>query len=562
MRFFTSVFVALALTSCAYDRSNLPAVEEHAVAMPDTFSAQAAMDVLLEGGNAVDAAIAAQFVLAVTLPEAGNIGGGGFMTLVMEGEPAFLDYREMAPEQATRDMYLDENGEVKPYNSLFGARAAGVPGTVAGMWAAHKRYGLLPWKRLLQPAVTLAEEGFKVPQALADNVSWYQQKLQKQELIGNFSKYFGHMKANQLFRQPELATTLKRIQTEGRAGFYEGETAQLIHTYMQENNGLINKADLTNYEAAWRKPITVEWNDYEVVTSPAPSSGGVAVAQILGMFSERADDIEQLEHNSAAYLHLMAEISKRVFSDRATYLGDPDFIDVPQAALIHPDYIESRAAEINLTAISDTDSIRPGLAESEDTTHFSIVDQWGNAVANTTTINLSFGSGVVVEGAGFLLNDEMDDFSAKPGVPNFFGAVGGEANEIQPHKRMLSSMTPTIVLHDDKVKLVTGSPGGTTIISSVAQSILSTLYFNLDAEQAVNAPRFHHQLLPKDTIRVHDGFDQQTLNKLTEMGYVLDKRRFGDVHLIKRTAAGLEAASEKSGRGRSLVIEKDQLANN
>ncbi|MCW8090845.1 gamma-glutamyltransferase [Alteromonas sp. ASW11-130] len=561
MRLFAPFLFALTLTSCAANDSKTLLYEEHAVAMPDTFSAEAAMDVLLEGGNAVDAAITAQFVLAVTLPEAGNIGGGGFMTLLMDGEPSFLDYREMAPENATRDMYLDENGDVKTNDSLYGARAAGVPGTVAGMWAAHNRYGTLPWARLLQPAVTLAEEGFKVPQALADNVVWYQKKLADKKLASNFDRYFGHMKANETFRQPELASTLRRIQEDGRAGFYDGKTAQLINTYMQHNNGLINEADLKNYEAAWREPLIIEWQDYQVVTSPAPSSGGVAVAQILGMFAQRADDFEKLEHNSAEYLHLMAEISKRVFADRAQYMGDPDFVNVPQTKLINDEYIQSRAAEISLNAISATESIRPGLQESEDTTHFSIVDKWGNAVANTTTINLSFGSGVVVDGAGFLLNDEMDDFSAKPGVPNFFGAVGGKANEIQPHKRMLSSMTPTLVLKGDTVKLVTGSPGGTTIISSVAQSILSSLYFNLDADQAVNLPRFHHQLLPKDTIRVHQGFDETTLKELSDMGYVLDKRRFGDLQLIKRTATGLEAASEENGRGRSLVIEIDNRKN-
>ncbi len=559
MRLFYIVFCALTLTSCATNHTDTLLHEEHAVAMPDTFSAEAAMDVLLEGGNAVDAAITAQFVLAVTLPEAGNIGGGGFMTLVMDGEPAFLDYREMAPEQATRDMYLDENGQVKAYDSLYGARAAGVPGTVAGMWAAHQKYGSLSWQRLLQPAITLAEEGFKVPPPLADKVTHYQQRLADKKLSSNFGDYFGHIEANKVFKQPELANTLKRIQQEGRAGFYEGETAQLIKSFMKKNNGLMNKADLKNYQAAWRTPIKIEWNDFDVITSPAPSSGGVAVAQILGMFAERVNDFEQLDHNSPEYLHFMAEISKRVFADRAQYMGDPDFIEVPQAQLIDKEYIEARAKDINLSAISPTEAISPGLKESEDTTHFSIVDKWGNAVANTTTINLSFGSGVVVEGAGFLLNDEMDDFSAKPGVPNFFGAVGGKANEIQPHKRMLSSMTPTIVLRDDKVKLVTGSPGGTTIISSVAQSILSTLYFDLNAEQAANAPRFHHQLLPKDTIRIHDGFASETLNALENMGYVLDNRRFGDLHLIKRTANGLDAASEKSGRGRSLVISVDNV---
>ena len=529
---------------------------QQAVAMPDTFSADAAMAVLQEGGNAVDAAIAAQFVLAVTLPEAGNIGGGGFMTIAFEGQNDFLDYREMAPAHAHRDMYLDSDGNVKPYESLFGAKASGIPGTVAGMWAAHQKYGSLPWERLLEPAVSLAEKGFIVPKKLADNIEWYIEKTAEQGLEGNFADYLSQAKANTLFTQPELATTLKHIQARGKEGFYQGEVADKIVSFMQNNGGLITHDDLQTYHAVWRAPLTYQWQDYTLVTAPPPSSGGVAVVQWIGMldaYSTMAKPSKKLEHNSLDYIHIMSEIGKRVFADRAKYMGDPDFVDVPVNALIAPDYIETRANTINPNEISVTENIKPGLQESEDTTHFSILDRWGNAVANTTTINLTFGSGVVVSGAGFLLNDEMDDFSAKPGVPNFFGAVGGEANAITPYKRMLSSMTPTLVKEGGDVVLVTGSPGGTTIISSVTQSLLNALLFNMTAEEAVNAPRFHHQLLPKDTIRMHDGFLDSDIQALKQRGYIIDPRRFGDLHLIKRTEQGIEAASEASGRGKSMV---------
>lgn len=547
------LFSFFILTACSQPPVDAQSKAQQAVAMPDKFSAQAAMDVLEEGGNAVDAAITAQFVLAVTLPEAGNVGGGGFMTIAFDDKTDFLDYREMAPAQAHRDMYLDEEGNVKPYESLFGAKASGIPGTVAGMWAAHKKYGSLPWSRLLAPAVTLAENGFLVPEKLATNISWYIERTQKEGLKSNFADYFASAKANTLFKQPELAKTLKTIQQQGKDGFYAGEVASLIVDFMEANGGLITKQDLANYKAVWRQPLTFNWKEYTLVTAPPPSSGGVAVAQWIGMLDEYEKNHQLPAHNSAEYIHVMSEIGKRVFADRAEYMGDPDFIDVPVDQLIAPEYIAQRAALIQPSSISDTPSVQPGLKESEDTTHFSIMDQWGNAVANTTTINLTFGSGVVVTGAGFLLNDEMDDFSAKPGVPNFFGAVGGEANAISPHKRMLSSMTPTLVKSQDEVVLVTGSPGGTTIISSVTQSLLNALLFNLTAEEAVNAPRFHHQLLPKDTIRMHPGFAEADISQLKQMGYTIDDRRFGDVHLIKRTENGLQAASEASGRGKSIV---------
>jgi len=533
--------------------NNTVGLSQQAVAMPDSYSADAAMQVLQEGGNAIDAAITAQFVLAVTLPEAGNVGGGGFMTIKFEDNTDFLDYREMAPENAHRDMYLDEQGDVKPYESLFGAKASGIPGTVAGMWAAHKKYGTLDWERLLAPAVDLAEQGFVVHEKLANNIDHYIERTKEAAINNNFSEYFAHAKAGTTFKQPELAKTLKAIQQQGKDGFYKGDVAKHIVGFMQQNGGLITYEDLLAYKAVWRKPLHLNWQGYELVTAPPPSSGGVAVAQWIGMLEAYDATHDLPAQNSTEYIHVMSEIGKRVFADRAEYMGDPDFVSVPVKALTDANYITQRAADIQPTSISDTPSVKPGLKESEDTTHFSIMDRWGNAVANTTTINLTFGSGVVVTGAGFLLNDEMDDFSAKPGVPNFFGAVGGEANAIEPYKRMLSSMTPTLVTKDDQVVLVTGSPGGTTIISSVTQSLLNALLYDMSAEEAVNSPRFHHQLLPKDTIRMHDGFTEATINELKAMGYTIDNRRFGDVHLIKRTKEGVEAASEKSGRGKSLV---------
>ena len=525
--------------------NNTVGLSQQAVAMPDSYSADAAMQVLQEGGNAIDAAITAQFVLAVTLPEAGNVGGGGFMTIKFEDSTDFLDYREMAPENAHRDMYLDEQGDVKPYESLFGAKASGIPGTVAGMWAAHKKYGTLDWERLLAPAVDLAEQGFVVHEKLANNIDHYIERTKEASINNNFSEYFAHAKAGTTFKQPELAKTLKAIQQQGKDGFYKGDVAKHIVDFMQQNGGLITYEDLLAYKAVWRKPLHLNWQGYELVTAPPPSSGGVAVAQWIGMLEAYDATHDLPAQNSTEYIHVMSEIGKRVFADRAEYMGDPDFVSVPVEALTDANYITQRAADIQPTSISDTPSVKPGLKESEDTTHFSIMDRWGNAVANTTTINLTFGSGVVVTGAGFLLNDEMDDFSAKPGVPNFFGAVGGEANAIEPYKRMLSSMTPTLVTKDDQVVLVTGSPGGTTIISSVTQSLLNALLYDMSAEEAVNSPRFHHQLLPKDTIRMHDGFTEATVNELKAMGYTIDNRRFGDVHLIKRTKEGVEAASEK-----------------
>ncbi|WP_282131217.1 gamma-glutamyltransferase [Pseudoalteromonas aliena] len=528
-------------------------LSQSAVAMPDAFSADAAKSILDQGGNAIDAAITAQFVLAVTLPEAGNIGGGGFMLIQKGGQGDFIDYRETAPKASYRDMYLNDKGDVITNKSIYGISASGVPGSVAGMWLAHKRHGTLPWKTLVQPAVALAEQGFVVPPKLAKGVSHYIAHLKEQKINVNFEKYFIDVKANKVFKQPELATTLKRIRDNGQDGFYKGETANIIAKFMHQHGGIIDQDDLKNYTAKSRVPIKVKWNGYEVLTSPPPSSGGIAILQWLKMYELKKPN-NGLAHNSTQYVHLLAEIGKRVFADRAEYLGDPDFFNVPVTALTDINYLKNRSGDISLTAISNTESIKPGLKESEQTTHFSIVDKMGNAVANTTTINLGFGSGVVVEGAGFILNNEMDDFSAKPGVMNVFGAIGGKANEIQPHKRMLSSMTPTILLKNNTVKMVTGSPGGTTIISSVYESILNAVEFDMNAADVVNSARFHHQLWPKNVIRMHSGLSAKVKAELIKMGYVIDERHFGDLNVIINKNGKLDAASEASGRGKSIVF--------
>jgi gamma-glutamyltranspeptidase/glutathione hydrolase len=532
------------------------AKQNAALAMPDNYSAEVVKQILQDNGNAVDAAIAAQFVLAVTLPEAGNIGGGGFMTIYKDNKTDFLDYREVAPKRAHRDMYLDEQGNVIPNLSLYGILSSGVPGTVNGMWKAHQKYGSKTWQELLKPAIALAEQGYIVHPVMENSITWRINSFKKEGIKVNFSQYFAHAKAGEVFKQPELAATLSRISSLGSDGFYKGKTAKIISQFMADNGGIITEQDLATYQAKWRKPLVKKWRDYTVITAPPPSSGGLAILQWLTMYDLVKGDNTYM-HNSTEYIHLLSEIGKRVFADRAEYLGDPDFIDVPLEPLLNQNYLTGRVNDISVDKISATQDIVPGLQESNDTTHFSIVDQWGNAVSNTTTINYTFGSGVIVEGAGFILNDEMDDFSAKAGVANVFGAIGGKANEIQPNKRMLSSMSPTILLKGNKVSLVTGSPGGTTIISSVYQSILNAIEFNMDADQAANAPRFHHQLWPKDEIEHYSGINTKVLKSLHALGYKTVEESFGDVQLIYRKNGKFQAASEagKNSRGVSLIVE-------
>ena len=544
---FTQLFAAAAQT----------AVQRAAVAAPDRYGAEVAESVMRSGGNAVDAAVATAFVLAVTFPEAGNLGGGGFITLKMGTATAFLDFREVAPQAASRDMYLDAAGKPIPGASLIGHRAAGVPGTVAGLWEAHRKYGSRPWPELLQPAIRLARDGFVPPQPLIDSVA---ESLADYAGKTNFAEYFGKV-GNRRFKQPELARTLQRIAERGSAGFYSGRTADLIVAEMRRGNGLITHADLAAYRAIWREPLSVRWRNYTLVSAPPPSSGGIALVQLLRMKDVLAKDFAGVPHNSATYVHLIAEISKRVFADRAEYLGDPDFVRVPVAALTDEGYLQRRAAEVRRDAISPLGVVKPGLAESAETTHFSILDGEGNAVALTYTLNGGFGSGVVVKGAGFLLNNEMDDFSTKPGVPNLFGVVGGVANEIHPGKRMLSSMTPTLLLENDRVRMVLGTPGGSTIFTSVFQTMVNRLDFGMSAVGAVAAARFHHQLLPP-TLIVHSRCcalgDDRTRADLKTLGYDVKQSpwEFGDMQLIDVDAKGVvTAAADPRGRGVARVFD-------
>ncbi len=553
-----TLLVAALSVGCGSDTeapSTIEVSRPAAIAMPDTYSADVAEAILQSGGNAVDAAVAVAFSLAVTLPEAGNIGGGGFMLIHRDGTDEFIDYRETAPLAAYRDMYLDENGDVDTRAPLMGHRAAGVPGTVAGLWLAHQRHGSLPWKELVTPAIALARDGFVVPAQLADNardaVEWFAPTV-------DFEAEYGTLATGEIFRQPDLARTLERIAELGPDGFYRGETADLIVAEMESADGLITHEDLDRYRAVVREPLRASWRDLEVLSAPPPSSGGFAVIQLLKIKDYINHEFDGVNHNTPQYIHLVAEIEKRVFADRAEYLGDPDYFDVPIETLISDDYLRRRAAEVNPAAISSLHAARPGI-ESPDTTHFSIVDRDGNAVSNTYTLNWSFGSGVVVEGAGFLLNDEMDDFSAKPGVPNAYGVVGNRANEIQPGKRMLSSMSPTILLRDGEVELVVGTPGGSTIFTSVFQTITNIYDFGLSPAEAVAASRFHHQLLPPDLVTYSPGvpLPDDVLSGLGEKGYVAEPHgwEFGDVQVIKRQGDRLDAASDPRHRGEARVLD-------
>jgi gamma-glutamyltranspeptidase/glutathione hydrolase len=519
--------LSLGLFGCGGDDGPPPAVlTSGAVSSPDQFGAAAAKQILDQGGNAVDAGVAVAMTLAVTLPCCGNIGGGGFMTIWMDGKPYFLDYREKAPGKATPTMYLDASGNVIPGLSLNGTLATGVPGTVAGMWAAQQKFGKLSWKQVMAPAIAYAANGFTAYTTAGTTGNGARV---------NFNNYFGgKMTAGQLFKQPELAQTLQRLSDNGGTEFYTGTTADLLVAEMGRTNGLITKDDLKNYQAIWRDPVTVQWNGSTIYTSPPPSSGGFGIGQLVKMKSDLASKFASAPLNSAQYIHLTAEMEKRVFADRAQYLGDSDFYKVPMTQLLDDAYLARRAAEVNPTVPTPLAQVQPGLGtapidpikladgEKPQTTHFSVVDKWGNAVANTYTINGGFGSGVVVEGAGFLLNNEMDDFAAKPGVPNQFGVVGGDVNSIQPNKRPLSSMSPTIAVKDGQVALVLGTPGGSRIFTGVYQVLVDVLDYNLPLDQAQAQPRFHHQLLPDNVIYYEQSkFPQSVTDDLKARGWIM-----------------------------------------
>jgi gamma-glutamyltranspeptidase/glutathione hydrolase len=508
------------------------------------------VEVLREGGNAVDAAVAVQFALAVVLPAAGNLGGGGFaLVRLADGQVHSLDFRERAPAAASRDMYLDSAGEVIPDLSWLGPRAAGVPGSVAGMFDLHDSLGSLPMARLLQPAIELAARGFPLTEKEAAGLSAARERFLKYNSRPTAYTAQESWQAGDSIRHPELAATLSRIRDQGKAGFYAGETADLIVAEMQRGGGLITREDLAAYRSVWRPALRGSYRGHVIYSMGPPSSGGIALLQLLGMAEPYP--LKQYGHHSPHAAHLMTEAERRAYADRARYLGDPDFYAVPSQALLDPAYLRGRMSSFDPRRATPSDSLGAGLplAESEQTTHFSIVDPQGNAVALTTTLNGGYGSYVVVGGAGFLLNNEMDDFSIKPGYPNAYGLVGAEANAIEPGKRMLSSMTPTLVEQDGKLRMVIGTPGGGTIITSVFQNLINVLDFGMGMQESVSAPRFHHQWLPDLIYHEAGAFPEATLAELGRRGHVLKAREpIGRVDAILVLPDGrLEGAADPRG---------------
>jgi len=491
-------------------------------------ASQVGVDILKAGGNAIDASIAVHFALAVTFPAAGNIGGGGFMVLRFpDGSSTTLDFRETAPAAASRDMYLDANGNIIEGLSLFGHLASGIPGSVDGMVQAWEQYGSLPWKTLIEPSIKLAREGFPLGWQEANGLNRSKERFSNYEGSRKiFVKNDGTpWKEGDLFQQEDLARTLERIANNGRDGFYSGETARLIIEEMARGKGIITQADLDSYEARWRRPVTLNFKDYRLITMGPPSSGGIVMGQILGMIEDH--DLEKMGFNSAATIHLLSEAMRRAYADRSEHLGDSDFYPVPQKGLLDPAYLKERMASFDANKASLSKDISPGkpaAKESEETTHFSVVDPSGMAVSVTTTINGGYGSYVTVDGAGFLLNNEMDDFSSKPGSPNLYGLLGGEANAIEPGKRMLSAMTPTIVEQNGELRMVLGTPGGSTIITTVLQTFLNMGVFGMNAQQAVAAPRMHHQWMPDRISLDPFGFSPDTIRLLENMGHTIQVR--------------------------------------
>jgi gamma-glutamyltranspeptidase / glutathione hydrolase len=499
------------------------------------------LDVLKKGGNAVDAAVAVQFALEVTHPEAGNIGGGGFMVYrPAKGISNTLDFREKAPAKASQHMYLDSAGNVVPGMSISTHQASGVPGSVDGMVEAHNKYGKLKWAELVQPAIDLAHNGFKITAKLASALNHNRTQFLKLNAGKNYLLKDDGWKEGNLLVQEDLAKTLELIRDNGRDGFYKGKVADELIAEMNQGNGLISQTDLDSYHSVWRKAITGNYKGYKIITMAPPSSGGIALLQLL--HSVEQYPLKKWGHNADSTVQLIVEAERRVYADRSKYLGDPDFYKVPVDSLLNPAYIDARMKSFNWNTATPSTSIEPGKFvgyESDQTTHYSIVDKDGNAVSITTTLNDSFGSKIFVSGAGFLLNNEMDDFSAKPGVPNMFGLVGGKANSIQPNKRMLSSMTPTIVEKNGKLFMVVGTPGGSTIITSVFQTILNVIDFNMDMQQAVTAKRFHHQWLPDDVETETNALDSATINILQQKGYKITSRgTIGRVDAILVTTDG------------------------
>ncbi|EAR7910967.1 gamma-glutamyltransferase [Salmonella enterica] len=491
------------------------------VASVDVMATQVGVDILKQGGNAVDAAVAVGYALAVTHPQAGNLGGGGFMLLrTKDGATTAIDFREMAPAGATRDMFLDEQGNPDSKKSLTSPLASGTPGTVAGLSLALEKYGSLPLNSVVRPAIKLAQEGFIVNDALADDLKTYGSEVlpHHENSKAIFWKDGEPLKKGDKLVQQDLANSLTMIAENGPDAFYKGDIARQIAQQMQQNGGLITTDDLAAYQAVERTPVSGEYRGYQIFSMPPPSSGGIHIVQILNILENF--DMNKYGFGSADAIQIMAEAEKYAYADRSEYLGDPDFVNVPWQALTSKTYAKSIAGQIDINKAKPSSEIRPGkLApyESDQTTHFSVVDKDGNAVAVTYTLNTTFGTGIVAGNTGILLNNQMDDFSAKPGVPNVYGLVGGKANAVGPKKRPLSSMSPTIVVKDGKTWLVTGSPGGSRIITTVLQMVVNTIDFGMNVAEATNAPRFHHQWLP-DELRVEKGFSPDTLKLLEQKG--------------------------------------------
>jgi gamma-glutamyltranspeptidase / glutathione hydrolase len=545
----TAVFRADAQTAAfPYDIQKEATGKKAMVVSAHPLATRVGIDILKKGGNAVDATVAVQFALAVVYPQAGNIGGGGFLLYRdRKGNTASLDYREKAPAAATETMYQDKDGNVQAEKSRFGALASGVPGTVDGMWTAHQKYGKLPWQTLVRPAVDLAEKGFQITEQEANNLN-----RERERFIANSSTKpvfasKSDWKPGDWLIQTDLANTFKRILEQGRDGFYTGATAALIEYEMKQKGGLITAEDLKNYHSAWRTPLEFDYRGMRVITMPPPSSGGLILQQLLTMMEQH--DLRQHAFHSPEAIHLMVEAERRAYADRAEHMGDPDFWKVPVKGITHPAYLKTRMSDFRAAAASPSGGIDAGKpAESEQTTHFSIVDRAGNAASVTTTLNDSYGCRTVVAGAGFILNNEMDDFSAKPGAPNIYGAVGGKANAIQPGKRPLSSMTPTILTKNGKLRMIVGTPGGTTIPTSVFQVIVNVTEFGLSLPEAVQNKRFHHQWKP-DVISVEEGaFPEAVAAKLGAMGHKIATRgAIGRVEAVIRVKKKWQGVADRRG---------------
>ena len=540
---------AITINPYNYTSSKKVIAENGAVVSAHPLASKVGVEILKMGGNAVDAAIATQLALAVVYPAAGNIGGGGFLVgRLSNGELISIDYREKAPGSASRDMYIDETGKARTDLSQNGHLAGGVPGTVSGLFASHQ-YAKLPFAKLIQPAIDLAEKGFAITSGEARTFNSIQNEVKKYNSVMPVFVKSTPWKGGDTLIQTDLANTLKRIQKNGAAGFYEGETANLIVAEMKRGNGIISLEDLKNYKAKPRTPQVFNYKGYKIVGMGMPSSGGLLMAQMMKMIEGRG--IDKMGFQSVQAVQLMTEVQRRAYADRAEYMGDADHYKVPVKMLSSDKYLQERMKSYKTDKATPSTEIKPGELinpESEETTHLSVIDKDGNAISVTTTLNGGFGSRTVIGGAGFFLNNEMDDFSIKPGVPNMFGAVGGDANAIKAGKRMLSSMTPTLVLKDDKPYIVVGTPGGTTIPTQVFETLVNILEFNMSTEDAVYKPKFHHQWLP-DRLDVEKGFPQAVRDALQKMGYTIYERgSIGRTEIIKVLPNGkFEAVADNRG---------------